>query len=264
MTEISSYLIVILFASIAGYYVRSLSLSGAIFTFITGCLVTLGFGWRGLLLLGVFFASSSYWSKYKKQKKSKVDEILQKGDQRDWVQVVANGSVASLAALLFFATKSDVWMVAFTVAVAAANSDTWASEIGVLSKRKPFYILTGKTVEKGTSGAVSLLGTVASFMGAFFIAIVAYVIFSFDSLFFLILITITGFLGSVVDTLLGATLQARYTCRTCGLVTEKTIHCEKSTRLSKGIKWCNNDVVNITSIIIATIIAVIIMKVYNI
>ncbi|MEH6940397.1 DUF92 domain-containing protein [Bacillus sp. JJ722] len=260
MTEISVYVVVILFASIAGYYVRSLSLSGAVFTFITGCLVTLGFGWRGLLLLGAFFASSSYWSKYKKQKKSKVDEILQKGDQRDWVQVVANGSVASLAALLFFVTKSDVWMIGFIVAVAAANSDTWASEIGVLSKRKPIYILTGKTVEKGTSGAVSLLGTAASFMGAFFIAIVAYVIFSLDSLFLLILITIAGFLGSIVDTLIGATLQVKYTCETCGLVTEKTLHCGKRTLFSRGIKWCNNDVVNITSILIATLIAILIMK----
>ncbi|WP_042345956.1 DUF92 domain-containing protein [Bacillus massiliigorillae] len=261
MIEISAYVVLLIIASVAGYRVRSLSLSGAIFTFITGCLVGLGFGWRGLFILGVFFASSSFWSKYKKHKKSKLDEILQKGDQRDWVQVVANGSIASIAAVLFFVTKADVWMIAFVVAVAAANSDTWASEIGVLSKRKPFYILTGKKVEKGTSGAVSLLGTAASFMGAFFIAIVAYEVFSMDSLFYLILITFCGFFGSVVDTILGATVQVRYSCKTCGLLTEKTEHCGKETHLSKGIKWCNNDVVNITSIIIATIIAVFIVGV---
>ncbi|MGM9926256.1 MAG: DUF92 domain-containing protein [Bacillus sp. (in: firmicutes)] len=264
MAESSAYIIGIIVMSIAGYYVRSLSLSGAVAAFITGCLIALGFRWQGLLILGAFFASSSFWSKYKKQQKSKLDGMLQKGDRRDWVQVAANGSAASIAALLFYITGQDIWMVAFLAAIAAANADTWASEIGVLSKRRPFYILTGKKVEKGTSGAVSLLGTFASFAGSFFVALVAMLVLHFNSIFVFWLIVFAGFVGSVVDTLLGATIQARYTCDACGLATEKTVHCGRPARLVKGKAWLNNDAVNIASIFIAAIMAVIVFIIIEI
>ena len=71
MIEIIFYLIGITIICIGGYNIKSLTLSGSIAAFIVACCVALGFGWRGLVLLGTFFVSSSLWSKYKKQKKEK-------------------------------------------------------------------------------------------------------------------------------------------------------------------------------------------------
>ena len=112
-------------------------------------------------------------------------------------------------------------------------------------------------IEKGTSGAVSFLGLVASVAGATFIAISSLVLFSIPLVSSMILIISFGFLGSIVDTMLGATLQARYTCCTCGIVTEKRHHCGARTKLTKGVEWCSNDVVNWLSIFIVTFLVVI-------
>ena len=257
MLQVYLYLCFIAIICIGGYKIKSLSVSGTVMAFFVGCCIAIGFKWQGLIILGLFFASSSLWSKFKKKQKEKLGDILEKGEQRDWVQVFANGSIASVASLLFYFTNDDVWMLAFCVAIAAANSDTWASEIGVLSKGNPIYLLSLQRIEKGTSGAVSLLGLVASVAGATFIAISSLVLFSIPLVSSMILIISFGFLGSIVDTMLGATLQARYTCCTCGIVTEKRHHCGARTKLTKGVEWCSNDVVNWLSIFIVTFLVVI-------
>ncbi len=59
-----------------------------------------------------------------------------------------------------------IWLMGFIVCIASANSDTWASEIGSLSKKNPIYIRTFKRIERGTSGAISLLGSIAALSGS--------------------------------------------------------------------------------------------------
>ena len=257
MLQVCLYLCFIAIVCIGGYKIKSLSVSGTVMAFFVGCCIAIGFKWQGLVILGLFFTSSSLWSKFKKKQKERLGDILEKGEQRDWVQVFANGSIASVASLLFYFTNDDIWMLAFCVAIAAANSDTWASEIGVLSKGDPIYLLSLQRIEKGTSGAVSPLGLVASVAGATFIAISSVVLFSIPLVSSMILIISFGFLGSIVDTMLGAILQARYTCCACGIVTEKRHHCEARTKLMKGVEWCSNDVVNGFSIFIVTFLVVI-------
>lgn len=256
MISVSLYIVLIAIVCIAGYSIKSLSLSGSIMAFVTGCCIAIGFKWQGLFVLGLFFASSSIWSKFKKKQKEKLGDILEKGERRDYIQVLANGSIASMSALLFYVTNDEMWMLGFFVSIAAANSDTWASEIGVLSKGKPFYLLTLQRVERGTSGAVSLLGLLASLAGASIIAVSVAVLFPIPSFSYLFIIILFGFLGSLVDTLLGATIQARYTCQSCGLLTEKSFHCGERTVLTKGLSWCNNDMVNWFSILLVTLAAV--------
>ena len=108
--------------------------------------------------------------------------------------------------------------------MASANSDTWASEIGTLSKNKPIYIRTFKRIEKGTSGAVSLLGAIAALLGSLLISLLAIGFFNWSFHFFIIFIF--GFLGNVIDTIIGAFYQQVYVCSKCGIETEKKIHCE--------------------------------------
>lgn len=254
MIEIIFYLIGISILCIGGYNIKSLTMSGSIAAFFVGCCVALGFGWRGLVLLGAFFVSSSLWSKFKKQKKEQLAEILEKGERRDWLQVVANGAVTSFASLLFYATADGVWQIAFIISIASANADTWASEIGVLSKRRPLYILTLKPVEKGTSGAVSLLGLLSSLGGSFIIVAISSVLMSVPSAAIMLFMIAGGFAGSIIDTILGALVQVKCKCGKCKIMTEKSAHCGQKTARIEGIVFINNDAVNLLSILSATLL----------
>ncbi len=242
-----------------GYGARLLTASGAFAAFAVGCFTVLGLGLKGLVILALFFASSSFWSKIKSVNKKKAEEMLVKGSRRDWQQVIANGGLAALSSALYFTTDNNLWLLGFCICNAAANSDTWASEIGSMSKSKPFFIKTFKRVERGTSGAISLLGTIASILGSFIIAITSYYLFALSGEEFLFIL-ILGFSGNVVDTLLGAFVQAGYTCPSCGMQTEKVFHCGQKTKLMKGFSFFNNDTVNFLSGLSALLLGILILN----
>jgi uncharacterized protein (TIGR00297 family) len=181
--------------------------------------------------------------------------MLEKGDRRDIVQVMANGSVPAILGLFQFIEPSvdQTLLLYFCISIAAANADTWASEIGTLSKRKPRLLLTLKKVERGTSGAVSTLGTSAALAGAAFISLVAGILFSIPFS-FMLCIVIFGFIGNIFDTLLGQTLQVKYKCNVCEKITEKQVHCSiRGTKLTR-YSFLNNDAVNFLSIAFATLL----------
>lgn len=240
-----------LIISLAAYAVRSLSRSGALAATLLGTAV---FGLGGLpwaaLLLG-FFISSSLLSRLFRRRKQSVEEKFSKGSRRDAAQVAANGGIAGLLAVVQAAfPHSPLPWLAAAAALAAANADTWATELGVLSPVKPRLITTGKVVEMGTSGGLSLLGTLAAAGGAAFIALLA-VLFPPAGMplapgWVALLVTLGGLLGSLVDSLLGATVQAIYTCPQCAKETERhPLHtCGTPTLPLRGWRWLNNDGVN--------------------
>jgi uncharacterized protein (TIGR00297 family) len=253
MSNLIFYLVIIIVA-ITGYYIKSLSRSGMIAAILIGIFITIGLHSKGLILLGIFFLTSSLLSKFKRNKKEGLEELVEKGDRRDYSQVIANGILPALFSILYSWSPSDYWLYAFCFSIAAANSDTWASEVGTLSNKLPLSIFTFKPVPRGTSGAVSLLGLSASLGGAFLIGVASFLLFDQLSTSSLILITIVGFWGSVVDTFIGGSIQAKYQCRNCKLTTEKMFHCKRRTRLISGIRWMDNDVTNLLSILITTCI----------
>lgn len=255
MNSFSVLLLIIIITVIIGYRFRFLTVSGGIAAAVVGILTMLGLHMEGLFLLGMFFASSSMWSKYKRVQKNKVEERHAKGSQRDWQQVLANGGGAAVSSLLYLLFPHPLWIVSFCMMIASSNSDTWASEIGTLSKRQPISIRTFRLVPGGTSGAISILGTFAGFCGAFFIAFLSYFLFELD-LFTACFILIFGFFGNIIDTLLGAFLQATYVCEKCKLETEKLGHCGQKTKKIRGYSLLNNDVVNFLSSFISSIIGI--------
>lgn len=241
--------------AVVSYYVGFLSLSGAIAACVLGTIVfgLGGFSWA-VILVGFFF-SSSLLSKVFKRQKAQMQEKFSKGNRRDVWQVWANGGVAGIFVIfhVFFPDQTWPWL-AFCGALAAVNADTWATELGVLSKKKPINLVTGKQVEPGTSGGISLLGTTYSVLAAAFIALLAIIFWpkyipnvTFPHLISVFMgITVAGLLASLVDSLLGATIQAMYYCPQCKKETEKTpVHlCGHETRFERGWKWLNNDWVN--------------------
>ncbi|MGD6815469.1 DUF92 domain-containing protein [Metabacillus sp. 84] len=242
------------FISLAGWKIRSLTLTGAAAAFLTGMLIYLGYGYQGLLLLGAFFASSSLLSKFKRNRKQAVDELLEKGDRRDSVQVFANGGIASIASFMFWLTGADLWTAVFCTSIAAANSDTWASEIGTLSKRNPRLLLSLRKTVRGTSGAVSMLGTGAAAAGAAFIAILSVMVFNL-SVQWGVMIALIGFCGNLADTVLGGSVQVKYKCPACGKITERRLHCGVEGHVFQGYSFFNNDAVNIISIGFAAVLS---------
>lgn len=241
-----------------GYKLRALAASGAVATFLVGIFIALGFKGYGLLLIGLFFVTSSLWSKYNRKQKEKITDMHEKGSQRDMVQVFANGGVPALIGILAYVFPADFWIYGFIASIAVANSDTWASEIGSLSKKRPFSIMKMETVEAGTSGAISLLGTLAAVAGAALISVVSSFLWSNIHLTQVFFLTAMGVAGCFTDTLLGETVQSVYRCKVCGKHVEKREHCHQSTQLVKGNKLVNNDVVNISSIVIASVITILI------
>jgi uncharacterized protein (TIGR00297 family) len=233
----------------AAYRARSLDRSGAFAALIVGTVI---FGLGGLswaILLLTFFITSSGLSRAFKNRKKEANEKYAKGGQRDAGQVFGNGGIATLfAALHFFYPEASWPWLGFAASLAAVNADTWATELGVLNPTAPRLITDlRKVVEKGTSGGVSLVGTLASLAGAGVIGLEAALLNPFEvNWMFFVLVTIAGLLGALFDSLLGATVQAIYYCPSCQKETERnpTHSCGTETTQIRGWKWLDNDLVN--------------------
>ncbi|HSW35271.1 MAG TPA: DUF92 domain-containing protein [Candidatus Limnocylindrales bacterium] len=253
----------------SAYRFRLLTRSGAVAAFALG-LVVFGFGgWNWALILIGFFISSSGLSLLFKKKKKFADKMYAKGSRRDAGQVLANGGVAGAIALVsvMFPDSIIPW-ICFCSALAAANADTWATELGILNHKPPVMVLTGRPVEPGTSGAVSLVGTLAATAGAALIGLLAWLVNPMgevmsEGLWQIGLVLITGVAGSFVDSIFGATVQAIYTCPNCKKETEQhPLHdCGKSTTIVRGWNWLNNDLVNFACTLSSSVLALILLQI---
>ena len=228
------------------YKAHSLNKSGALAAAFTGTIIFGIGGWEWAILLLTFFITSSALSRAFKKRKQGLDEKFSKGHERDAGQVFGNGGIATLFAALHLFFPNELWpWLGFAAALAAVNADTWATELGVLNPNPPRMITNlNKIVEKGTSGGISLIGTLASLTGSALIAFLASLLTDSWSLF--PLITFSGLAGSLFDSLLGGTVQAMYYCPADKKETEKhPLHtCGSQTVHIRGWKWLDNDWVN--------------------
>ena len=241
----------------AAYGRQSLTAGGVAGAVIVG---TLTFGLGGLswaMVMVAFFVSSSMLTHYRSALKRRASAEFAKGGRRDFVQVAANGGAAVLLAVA--AALLPEWSLlifaAFVGAMAAVTADTWATELGLLSTDKPRLVTTWQRVRVGESGAVTTLGLVAAATGALFVGSIALLgrfvegfftdVFARSLLWLPTTALIAGWLGSVADSLLGATLQALYYCASDDKYTEQPIHsCGRPAILTRGLGWLDNDAVN--------------------
>ncbi len=248
MELLYGFLLALLIAFLA-YRAHSLNTSGAIAATVVGTVIFGVGGWQWAVLLLTFFITSSGLSRAFKKRKQGLDEKYSKGHERDAGQVFGNGGVATFFALLHGFFPEAIWpWLGFAAALAAVNADTWATELGVLNPRLPRMITNlRKVVEKGTSGGVSLVGTLAALAGSALIATLA-ILLSPTPLTtnHYLLITFSGLAGSLFDSLLGATVQAIYFCPKDQKETERhPLHtCGTETVRIRGWKWLTNDWVN--------------------
>lgn len=228
---------------------RLVSLTGAVATFAVGFIVFgLGGGWFTIPLL-TFFFTSSLLSRVGRLTKGR-HTVAAKGATRDAGQVLANGGGACLLVLLFAAVvrswpvhDSRALLILFLAALATVNADTWATELGALSPAPPRSLRNWKRVAPGTSGAISALGSLAALVGAVVIPLSALPFWHLNLVEFLI-VAWAGFLGSFIDSFLGAGPQVVYRDPMTGELTERTLLEGRRTVPVRGLAWMNNDMVN--------------------
>ena len=139
--------------------------------------------------------------------------------------------------------------------MATVTADTWATELGTLSKRPPRVITNGCVVPAGTSGGISVMGTVVSLSGGLFIGVIAGLLTHNNVLLFTLIVGFSGLVGSLVDSLLGSTVQQIYYCDHCQKETEKKRHCDQMTRPLRGWARMDNDGVNYFSSMVGGVVA---------
>jgi uncharacterized protein (TIGR00297 family) len=236
-----------------GYWRRSLTLSGWLGAVVVGTAAAGLGGWSWGVLVIVFFVTSSALSHWRRAAKERVAaDKFSKTERRDWAQTMANGGVVAGLALVYAFQPQPLVFAAALGVLATVTADTWATEVGTLSRSVPRLITTGRPVAAGTSGGVTLLGLLACAAGALTIGAAAYVtVWLLDDRRLLWAIPAAfggGIVGALVDSLLGATVQAMRFCGHCRVDTEQAIHrCGTTTQHLRGWSWLDNDGVNLLS-----------------
>ena len=263
--QILAGLVVAAVSSYAAYRLHSLTSGGALAATALGTIVFGLGGWQWAVLLLTFFVLSSALTRAFPSAKAGAEEKYAKGGQRDQMQVLSNGGVAGAFVLLHALTPGAAWpWIGFAGAVAAVNADTWATELGILNPGNPRLITSpSKMVEKGTSGAVSPIGTLASILAATVIGILAANLANGPQWSLFPITAAAGLSGSLVDSVLGATVQAVYFCPADRKETEKhPFHgCGSRTVHIRGWKWLDNDVVNLACGVTGALIALLLASI---
>lgn len=222
------------FLAVRGIRKGSLSADGACAAALVGFL-TLACGWRFGAVLILFYQSGTAVTKAGAAAKAKLDAQNDKvGEARDAAQVLACSLTGvALAVLHLRSFGADDAAASFGAAPARARllcayvghyacccGDTWASELGQLATVPPRLVTAPwRSVPPGTNGGVSLLGTMASASGGFFIGVAFALLGKLlpapagagpaadEMLLFAFVGLSSGVIGSFLDSLLGATLQ---------------------------------------------------------
>jgi uncharacterized protein (TIGR00297 family) len=221
-------------------------------------------GWSWAAVLLTFFFSASLLSRWHRAAKTaRTGAVLEKSGARDAVQVFANGGVFAVAAVLAFAGSSPrwspVWQALGIGAIGAAAADTFASEVGTAVGATPRLVFSGRAVPPGTSGAVTVVGTLASVAGATVVALAA-LVGGWPSSHIAPAIA-AGVAGAAADTVIGATLQERRHCPRCDAATERLVHsCGSSTSRRGGVPGFRNDLVNLTSCLVGGVVAALLVR----
>jgi uncharacterized membrane protein len=195
------------------------------------------------------------------------------GKARDHWQVLANGGIFMLLAMLAFLNESG-WLESFLgihtevlrfsetchllalISLSVSCADTLSSDFGRVWGGSPRNIITGKRMIKGVSGGVTGAGFVGAFLGAMSIAIFVFwteLSSLGSSVYTFWLIAFFGFIGSILDSVLGVLFQAKYLDEMRNQVDSSD---SGRRSLNAGYRWVTNDVVNAITGVLMLLVAV--------
>jgi uncharacterized protein (TIGR00297 family) len=211
-----------LLIGIVSYKLNAADLSGSLSGVLIGVLMIVFGGLEWFVLLLVFFFLGAIFTKYKYSYKKSIGVAEANLGSRGYknafgncliplIFVVAYGVLGNVDFPYIGVIDKTVFLIGYLGSMATATGDTLASEIGSTYRGQPRMITTLKKVKTGTDGAVSILGEAAALFGSASIALIAVplnlVTASIAGT--LAIAIVSGFLGSNVDSVLGATLQKR-------------------------------------------------------
>jgi uncharacterized protein (TIGR00297 family) len=228
LNDMNFWFYLILFFSAAFLLMRMkwLSISGVVFAGLIALFLILA-NWS-LLPIITFFILGTLAGKLNKN----VESDKKHSKPRDAFQVLANGGVTLVLSVLYLIYKVWYLEVLMLVSISVACADTLSSEIGMKFGKKTFGILNFKLLPKGVSGGVSWFGFLGAFLGAVVIAV-----FRMD---YFWIIVFAGFLGSIIDSIIGLLFQAKY--KRDGQITDI-----ESVEFVGGYRFVTNDMVNVLS-----------------
>jgi uncharacterized protein (TIGR00297 family) len=193
--------------AVLGYAARTVSLAGAICGAVIGTAIFAALGWQGWMLLLVTFIAASVASRMGIERKQSLGIAEERGGRRGPGNAIANTGVAAIAAVLAGLDVHDAAArLAFVAALVAGGSDTIASEIGKAIGRRTWSITSLRRVAPGTSGAMSLEGTLAGILGATGLGVAAIALGLLPAA-LLAVVVIAATVGALIESWLGATLE---------------------------------------------------------
>jgi len=216
---ITAITVVVAFSAVFyAYAKRKINSSAVVGTLTLGVLILLlfgpEFGYAGLLTLFTFFLFGNLVTRYKYDKKAALGVAEGNRGMRDINNVLGNGLSPLIFAVLYaVSSHNTLFLLGFFGAVATACADTFSTEIGQ-AEGKPRLITTFEKVPVGTNGGVSLPGFGAAVLGSALISLVSLLFLELRALtptgaVFPLICLVSGFLGCVVDSILGATVEDR-------------------------------------------------------
>ena len=188
------------------YRLRVADVSGLFSGSIVGIIIIVFADVRWFLVMLAFLVIGSMSTRYRYEMKAAAGIAESHGGVRGYINVFANGLVGVAAAVLYGLSGGSALFVALYLgSIATAAADTMGGEIGMTS-RDPVLITTFEPVPKGTNGGITLLGEAASFCASAAIALSAFLL-GIGSMRMLLFVTLAGFAGSNVDSLVGALFE---------------------------------------------------------
>lgn len=225
-------------------YSKAMRVDGGICAFFLFALV--GFFGRDFvptLFISLLFLLSTVVSVVGKKIRNRRKESTTSHKARGAYQITAVGLFALISLLLYWITDGRIFYYCFFLLLTEQIADSMASDIGCLTRKGNVNILTGKPVQKGISGGVSLLGTLSALFSSFLLMLVPYAM-GVIPLGICMIIGLIAFLGTLADSVLGALVQSLYECVGCNTLTEVGVHCGKPAKLVKGFPMVDNVMVN--------------------
>ena len=177
-------------------------------------------GGRGWLTVVVYLALGSAVTRLGLAQKQKQGLAEARGGQRGPANVWGSALTGTVIALLIGAGvgPQQLLLIGFAGSFAAKLADTFGSEIGKRWGRTTVLITTLRRVPPGTEGAVSMEGTLASAAGSVLMVLVMAALSVLTSPQAIILVTVVGFIATLLESLLGALAQDRFNWLTNELV----------------------------------------------